>query len=61
MKKYLVVYIEYKDIYSPDGYCIGKREQIKNKYISANNKKELIDEMFGNVIINIIEIESEVN
>ena len=42
MNKYLIVYIEYEEIYDENGYVINKIPYIKNEIIEAKNKKKLL-------------------
>ena len=56
MKEYLIVYMEYEEIYDENGYVINKIPYIKNEIIKANNIKEIIEEKFFYEVLNIIEI-----
>lgn len=62
MKEYLLIYVEYEDIYDGGGYCINKLPDIKNTIVSANSKKDVyLEYKYDYKILNIIELESEVN
>lgn len=59
MNKYLIVYIEYEEIYNENGYVINKIPYIKNEIIEAENKKEIIKNKFVYEILNIIKLNEE--
>lgn len=56
MKKYLIVYIEYEELYNENGYIINKIPYIKNEIVKANNIKDIIENKFCLEILNIIEL-----
>ncbi len=59
MKEYLIVYIEFDEIYDENGYVINKIPKISNEIVSANNKKEVyLEYHFTYKILNIIDLES---
>ena len=60
MNEYLIVYIEFDEIYDENGYVINKIPKISNAIVSANNKKEVYLEYYYNYeILNIIDLESK--
>ena len=59
MKKYLLVIVEYREIYNDDGnLIIDKIPYIKNYIIEANNIMEVYKSNTYETIVNIIELES---
>ncbi len=60
MNEYLIVYIEFDEIYDENGYVINKIPKISNEIVSANNKKEVYLEYHYNYkILNIIDLENK--
>ena len=60
MNEYLIVYIEFDEIYDENGYVINKIPKISNEIVSANNKKEVyLEYHYNNKVLNIIDLESK--